>query len=80
MRIVIQDPHSNFFFEGSRWTNNEKEAMEFENVARAEEFCRQELLAGVLIVVMFNDGLDSVCYKAGAPSPTSVAFSSLRVG
>jgi hypothetical protein len=78
MRIVIQDPTSHFFFDGGTWVGDEKGAMEFGNVGRAEEFCQQELLAGALIVVKFNDGLDSVCYTAGTPNPASFVTASSR--
>lgn len=75
MRILIQDPGSHFFFNGRRWIDDEKGAIEFENVARAEEFCQKEFLAGALIVVKFNDGLDNVCYSAGSQNSAPIVGS-----
>jgi hypothetical protein len=64
MRILIQDPESLSFFSGDTWDVDEKHAIEFGNVAQAEEFCRQENLPLALIVVKFKDATSDVSYPA----------------
>ncbi|HWD19615.1 MAG TPA: hypothetical protein VHB20_10075 [Verrucomicrobiae bacterium] len=55
MRILIQDPDSKRFFDGSQWGSDANSAMEFESVYSAEQFCHEQTIEKALIVVKFND-------------------------
>jgi hypothetical protein len=66
MRILIQHPVSKSFYSGEDWDENENHAVEFENVAGAEEFCQRQNLAGALIVVKFTNAAHDISYPAGS--------------
>jgi len=66
MRILIQDPGTNRYFDGDNWDADENRATEFGTVAQAEEFCRQQDLPLALVVVKFKDPAHDVRYPASA--------------
>jgi hypothetical protein len=55
MRILIQDPESKRYYDGLQWDRDVEDAMEFETVFSAEEYCREQNIRTALIVVKFND-------------------------
>ena len=65
MRILIQDPASQRYFDGYAWGNEIDQAREFESVAQAETFCREQQIARALIVVKFNDPSQDIRYTVG---------------
>ena len=67
MRILIQDPESLSYFSGDTWDVDEKHAIEFGNVAQAEEFCRQQNLPLALVVVKFKNPVNDVRYPVNSP-------------
>ena len=66
MRILIQDPGTKCYFNGDNWDADENRATEFDTVAQAEEFCRQQDLSLALVVVKFKDAVNDVSYPASA--------------
>jgi hypothetical protein len=65
MRILIQDPVSKRYFDGTAWSNEMEDAREFESVAQAETFCREQKVTRALIVVKFNDPSQDIRYPIG---------------
>ncbi len=55
MRIILQQKDSGLYFKGLNvWVRNSLEAVDFVNSTAAIEFCAQERLAGVQLVLKFE--------------------------
>jgi len=65
MRILVQDPGSRAFFDGTHWDDDFERAKTFESVAQAEAFCRQHEFSSALIVVKFQDANHDISYPVG---------------
>ncbi len=66
MRILIQDPVGTGYFDGFTWSGDVERAREFESVAQAETFCREQNVTRALIVVKFKDPSQDIRYPIGA--------------
>jgi hypothetical protein len=55
MRILIQNPESKRYYDGTQWGADLENAKEFDTVFSAEEYCRAQDIGSALIVVKFND-------------------------
>jgi len=66
MRIVIQNPVGQGYFDGLAWEAGLEQAQEFESVAQAERFCRDRKITQALIVVKFKDPTQDIRYPIGA--------------
>ncbi len=66
MRILIQDPDSKAFFDGTGWKAGLEQAKTFESVAQAETVCRKHQLSKALIVVKFEAPIQEISYHYGA--------------
>jgi hypothetical protein len=66
MRILVQDPGSKAFFDGTRWDEDIGRAKTFESVTRAEALCREHQFSTALIVVKFEDPNHDIMYPVGA--------------
>jgi len=55
VRILIQHPESKRFFNGVEWNPSLEDAMDFDTVYSAEQFCRDQDIRSALIVVKFNN-------------------------
>jgi hypothetical protein len=62
MRILIQDPAGKGYFNGVAWDGDLEEARDFESVAQAESFCREQNVTRAQIVVKFNDPRQDIRY------------------
>ncbi|HUD48501.1 MAG TPA: hypothetical protein VMR33_16830 [Candidatus Baltobacteraceae bacterium] len=65
MRILIQDPASQAFFDGAGWDEDIERAKSFESVTQAEAICRKHNFCSALIVVKFDDVNQDVSYPVG---------------
>ncbi|MGO9203232.1 MAG: hypothetical protein ACLQM8_22140 [Limisphaerales bacterium] len=55
MRIILQQKDSGLYFKSPNvWVHNSLEAVDFVNSTAAIEFCAQERLAGVQLVLKFE--------------------------
>jgi hypothetical protein len=66
MRILVQDPGSKAFFDGTRWDEDLERAKTFESVTQAEAVCREHQFSSALIVVKFQDAHQDISYPVGA--------------
>jgi hypothetical protein len=66
MHILVQDPASKAFFDGTSWNDDSQQAKTFESVARAEAVCREHQFSSALIVVRFEDAKQEISYPVGA--------------
>ena len=66
MRILIQDPVGEGYFDGLTWEAGADQAREFESVAQAERFCRDRKVTQAFIVVKFKDPTQDIRYPIGA--------------
>jgi hypothetical protein len=65
MRILVQAPERNTFFDGLDWSADADHAKDFENVAQAEAFCQEHHLTDAMIVVKFKDSRQDIRYPVG---------------
>jgi hypothetical protein len=65
MRILVQDSGSRAFFDGVGWGEDLEQAMDFETIAQAEAFCREQNFPGALIVVKSKHADNDVTYPVG---------------
>jgi hypothetical protein len=66
MRILIQDPAGNGYFDGVAWKGEPEQAREFETVSQAEAFCREHDVTRALIVLKYNDAAQDIRFLFGA--------------
>ena len=66
MRILIQDPMTNAYYDGADWSNVVEDALDFESTSEAERLCLERDLPGALIVVKFKDPSGDIQFPAGA--------------
>ena len=66
MRILIQDPVSQGYFDGISWNAGAEKARSFESVAQAEVFCQERQITRALIVVKFKNSDQEIRYPIGA--------------
>jgi len=73
MRILVQDPTSKAFFDGTGWDHDLEKAKTFENVAQAETLCEDYQFSSALIVVKFENPNNDFSYPVGARSALLVS-------
>ena len=66
MRIIIQNPVTQAYFDGDCWNGELAYAMDFETTADAEKFCQNHSLSDAWIVVKFKDESADICFRAGS--------------
>jgi hypothetical protein len=66
MRILVQNPASKAFFDGTSWNEDFEQAKTFESVTRAEAACREQQFSSALIVVRFENARQEISYPVGA--------------
>ena len=75
MRILLQQKDSGLYFKGPNvWVRNSLEAADFVNSTAAIDFCVQERLAGVQLVLKF----EGEKYEIVLPFPRGAAPAALR--
>jgi hypothetical protein len=62
MRILVQDPGSNAFFDGTGWNEDIARAKQFESLTRAEALCREHQFLSALIVVKLESAGQDIRY------------------
>lgn len=65
MRILVQDSAGKGYFDGVNWNQNVSDAITFDSVAHAENFCRTHDLTDALIVVKAKDDSHDISYPVG---------------
>ncbi len=66
MRIVIQDSAGKAYLNGQAWTAEADQAQEFETVAQAETYCREQNVRQAMIVLKFSDATrEDIRYPIG---------------
>ncbi|HKS36076.1 MAG TPA: hypothetical protein VJW76_02730 [Verrucomicrobiae bacterium] len=61
MQILVQNAESSKYFKGdNEWIQSADEALDFEDVPSAIEYCRKHNLSGVQVIVRSNDGSDDL--------------------
>jgi len=73
MRILVQDPNNDAFFDGDGWIKDFHQAKTFESVAQAEALCREHQFSSALIVLKFDNPNHDVSYPVGARSALLVS-------
>jgi hypothetical protein len=66
MRILVQDPASKAFFDGTSWNQDIGHAKSFQSVTRAEAACRERQFSSALIVVRLENATQDITYPVGA--------------
>jgi hypothetical protein len=85
MRILIEDPGSETYFDGSDWTGDNTHAKDFGTVAKAEAFCNSQRLDGAVIVVKFKNSENDIRYSPNSRNallvskPPTTKIRSLRL-